>query len=74
MSDPDTPSFDTMFQPADATEQTPNNSRDFDYGYNAEAPLPAGRADDFSATGTTELLYTFFRYTVKNDHVLWKYA
>lgn len=50
MSDPDTPSFDTMFQPADATEQTPNNSRDFDYGYNAEAPLPAGRADDFSAT------------------------
>lgn len=49
LSDPDTPSFDTMFQPAESPGQMPTNTRDYGYGYNAESPMPMGRADDFSS-------------------------
>lgn len=47
LSDPDTPSFDAMFQPAGTSDQTPASTRDHGYGYN-EAPEPMGKADDFS--------------------------
>lgn len=49
MSDPDTASFDTNFKPADSSDQTPANTRDNEYGYNAESPVPMGRGDDFTA-------------------------
>ncbi|XP_034392996.1 OCIA domain-containing protein 1-like [Cyclopterus lumpus] len=52
MSDPDAPSFDTMFQPAEDSEQTPANTRDHEYGYNAESPM--GREDDFAALDDLE--------------------
>ncbi|XP_030274336.1 OCIA domain-containing protein 1 [Sparus aurata] len=40
MSDPDAPSFDPMFQPAEAPGQR---------GYNTEPPMQMGRSDDFRA-------------------------
>ncbi|XP_008274201.1 OCIA domain-containing protein 1 [Stegastes partitus] len=49
LSDPDTPSFETMFQPAEAPSNTSTQSRDYGYGYNPEPPAQMGRADDFSA-------------------------
>ncbi|XP_029292182.1 OCIA domain-containing protein 1 [Cottoperca gobio] len=52
LSDPDAPSFDTMFQPADASSQMPTNTRD--YEYNSESPVPMGKVDDFSAPATTD--------------------
>lgn len=54
MSDPDAPSFETMFQPAEAPGQMPAQARYNEYGYNQEAPTQMGRADDFSGPGTTE--------------------
>ncbi|XP_071388181.1 OCIA domain-containing protein 1 [Centroberyx affinis] len=48
LSDPNTQSFDPMFQPAESTSQMPNNTRDFDYGYSAESPQQTGRGDDFN--------------------------
>ncbi|XP_037328130.2 OCIA domain-containing protein 1-like [Pungitius pungitius] len=45
MSDPDTASFDTMFQQADAPVHATPNNRDDGYGFNA----PMGKADDFAA-------------------------
>lgn len=64
LSDPDTPSFDTMFQPAEAPGQTPTNTRDYEDSYNSEPSMPMGKADYFNDQGTTELLYTFFKYNV----------
>ncbi|KAK5866026.1 hypothetical protein PBY51_020247 [Eleginops maclovinus] len=49
MSDPDSQSFDTMFQAAEAPSQAPVVSG---YGYNSESPVPMGKADDFSAPGS----------------------
>ncbi|XP_040042581.2 OCIA domain-containing protein 1 [Gasterosteus aculeatus] len=47
MSDPDAPSFDTMFQQADAPVHATPDSRTDEYGYNASMPM--GKADDFAA-------------------------
>lgn len=52
MSDPDAPSFDTMFQQADAPVHATPDSRTDEYGYNASMPM--GKADDFAAPGTTD--------------------
>uniref|UniRef100_A0A1A8QQ58 OCIA domain-containing protein 1 n=1 Tax=Nothobranchius pienaari TaxID=704102 RepID=A0A1A8QQ58_9TELE len=46
LNDPNTSSFDAMFQPTEAPN-TP--SLDGDYGFNPDEPVRAGRADDFSA-------------------------
>ncbi|XP_059194684.1 OCIA domain-containing protein 1-like isoform X2 [Centropristis striata] len=48
MSDPDTKSFDTMFQPAEVHSQA-SVKRDFEYGYNPEPPLSVGKEDYYSA-------------------------
>ncbi|XP_032391110.1 OCIA domain-containing protein 1 [Etheostoma spectabile] len=48
LSDPDSPTFDTMFQAAEAPGQTPTNTREQGFGYNSESPVPMGKADDFS--------------------------
>lgn len=45
LDDPDTPSFETMFQPAEAPSQK---------SYMTESPVQMGKSDDFSAPGTTE--------------------
>lgn len=49
LSDPDTQSFDTMFQPAESQSQTPAQNRDYGYGYSSEPQMQTGRDDDFSA-------------------------
>lgn len=46
MSDPDAPSFEPMFQPAESSSQISHQRRD--YGYNDEPPLQQGRADDIN--------------------------
>ncbi|XP_056265250.1 OCIA domain-containing protein 1-like [Pseudoliparis swirei] len=51
MDDPDTPSFDTMFQPVEDTKQMPANTRNNEYEYNAESPM--GR-DDFATLDDLE--------------------
>ncbi|XP_029906532.1 OCIA domain-containing protein 1 [Myripristis murdjan] len=48
LSDPDTMSFDPMFQPAESQSQVPAQTRDYDYGYRQEPSLPTSRADDFN--------------------------
>ncbi|KAM7394164.1 hypothetical protein PAMP_020981 [Pampus punctatissimus] len=48
MSDPDTQSFDTMFQPAEDPGQMPAQTRDYGYGYNPEPPVQMKQTDDFS--------------------------
>lgn len=53
LSDPDTLSFDTMFQPAEAPSQMSTN-REYGYGYSSEPSLQMDRPDDFSAPGTTD--------------------
>ncbi|XP_049900401.1 OCIA domain-containing protein 1-like [Epinephelus moara] len=47
MSDPDTPSFEAMFQPAEAPGQMPTNTKD--YGYSSDSLMPIGKTDDYSA-------------------------
>ncbi|XP_054460775.1 OCIA domain-containing protein 1-like isoform X2 [Anoplopoma fimbria] len=49
MSDPDNPTFDTMFQHAEAPKELTPNTRDNGYGFNAESPVSMGKADDFAA-------------------------
>lgn len=51
LSDPDTQSFGTMFQPTEAPSNTSANNKDntYGYGYSPEPPVQTGRADDFSA-------------------------
>lgn len=49
LSDPDTQSFDTMFQPAEAPNNMSTQSRAYGFGYNPEPPAQTGRAEDFSA-------------------------
>ncbi|XP_033986200.1 OCIA domain-containing protein 1-like [Trematomus bernacchii] len=49
MSDPDTQSFDTMFQAAEAPSHAPVTQS---YDYNSESPVPMGKEDDFSAPGS----------------------
>lgn len=48
LSGPDTQSFDTVFQSAEAPSQMPTHSRDYGYGYNPEPPMQMERPDDFS--------------------------
>ncbi|KAM3864760.1 OCIA domain-containing protein 1 [Diretmus argenteus] len=47
MSDPDSQSFDPMFQQAESPSQMPIHTRD--YEYNAEPPQQTSRGDDFSS-------------------------
>ncbi|XP_067434949.1 OCIA domain-containing protein 1-like [Thunnus thynnus] len=49
MSDPNSLSFDPMFQPAESPGQTPTQTRDYGYGYNPEPPAQMKKPDDFSA-------------------------
>lgn len=49
MSDPNTQSFDTMFQPSEAPEQMPTQTRDHGYGFNQEPPAQIKKIDDFSS-------------------------
>lgn len=49
MSDPDTQSFDTMFQAAEAPSHAPVAQG---YDYNSESPVLMSKADDFSAPGS----------------------
>lgn len=50
MSDPDTQSFGTMFQPAEVPSNMSANNKDSGYGYsyNQEPPVQTGRTDDFN--------------------------
>lgn len=48
LSDPSSQSFDPMFQSEESQSQMPTDSREYDYDYRAEAPLPTSRADDFN--------------------------
>ncbi|XP_061627418.1 OCIA domain-containing protein 1-like [Phyllopteryx taeniolatus] len=43
LSDPTSPSYDTMFQPA----EMPDSSAEHGYGFNPEAPVSTRRADNF---------------------------
>lgn len=65
MSDPNTQSFDPGFHPTEAPSQLPNNTRDYEYGFSPEPPMQTGRADDFSAPGTTESHYINFSNTAQ---------
>ncbi|XP_069553456.1 OCIA domain-containing protein 1 [Brachyistius frenatus] len=49
MTDPDTQSFETMFQAAEALSQMPPPTRNNGFGYNQESPVQMGKTDDFSA-------------------------
>ncbi|KAK5899472.1 hypothetical protein CesoFtcFv8_008952 [Champsocephalus esox] len=49
MSDPDTQSFDTMFQAAEAPSHAPVAQG---YDYNSESPVLMDKADDFSTPGS----------------------
>ncbi|XP_034059264.1 OCIA domain-containing protein 1-like [Gymnodraco acuticeps] len=49
MSDPDTQSFDTMFQATEAPSHAPVAQG---YDYNSESPVLMDKADDFSAPGS----------------------
>ncbi|KAM4751455.1 OCIA domain-containing protein 1 isoform 1-T1 [Anableps anableps] len=49
LSDPNSPSFDSMFQPPDAPGTASSQTRDHGYGFNSDPSLQMGRADDFSA-------------------------
>lgn len=49
MSDPNAPSFDSMFQPTDGQGHSSTYSKDHGYGYNQESPVQMGKADDFSS-------------------------
>jgi len=46
LSDPNAPSFDPMFQPAESSSQTSPQRRD--YGYSDEPPLQPGRANNIN--------------------------
>lgn len=54
MSDPNTQSFDTMFQPSEAPEQMSTQTRDHGYGFNQEPPAQIKKIDDFSSPGITQ--------------------
>ncbi|XP_053185905.1 OCIA domain-containing protein 1-like [Scomber japonicus] len=49
MSDPNTQSFDTMFQAAEAPVQATVQTREHGFGYNPEVPAQMKKTDDFSA-------------------------
>lgn len=49
LSDPDTQSFATMFQPAEAPINMSPHNKDHGYGYHPEPPAQMGRAGDFNA-------------------------
>lgn len=52
LSDPDTQSFEPMFQPPEASSQ---------YSYFTESAVPTGRSDDFGAPGKYKgLIEVFF--------------
>jgi len=53
LSDPNTPSFDTMFQPAEARSM-PVQTKDHGYGYSPEPPAQTRRADDSPVQSYTE--------------------
>lgn len=52
LSDPNSPSFDTMFEPADAPS---GQSTDRGYGFNTDPPVQIGREDDFSTPARSYL-------------------
>lgn len=53
LSDTDTQSFDTMFQPAEASSQVSTHTK-ARQGYSPDSPMQMDRSDDFSAPGTAD--------------------
>ncbi|CAN9510465.1 unnamed protein product [Ophioblennius macclurei] len=49
LSDPDTQSFDSMFQPDDKQSSMSGHSKDFGYSSSPDPSAQMGKADDFSA-------------------------
>ncbi|XP_040891415.1 OCIA domain-containing protein 1-like isoform X2 [Toxotes jaculatrix] len=49
LSDSDAQSSDPMFQPTETPSQMPSYTRDYEYGFRPEPPMPVDRADDFNA-------------------------
>ncbi|XP_007551715.1 OCIA domain-containing protein 1 [Poecilia formosa] len=49
LSDPNSPSFDSMFQPPDAPGAASSQTKDHEYGFSSDPPGQMDRADDFSA-------------------------
>lgn len=52
LSDPDRPSFDSMFHPPDAPGAASSQTKDHGYGFSSDPPGQVDRADDFRAPGT----------------------
>uniref|UniRef100_A0A4W6FWE3 OCIA domain-containing protein 1 n=1 Tax=Lates calcarifer TaxID=8187 RepID=A0A4W6FWE3_LATCA len=52
LSDPDTQSFDPMFQAAEAPSQMPSHSRDYDYGFRPDPPMD--RQNNFSTPASVQ--------------------
>ncbi|XP_026216421.1 OCIA domain-containing protein 1-like [Anabas testudineus] len=48
LSDTDTQSYDTMFQPAEAPSKVSTLTKDYGYGYSPNPPMQMDRQDDFS--------------------------
>uniref|UniRef100_A0A3P9PC03 OCIA domain-containing protein 1 n=1 Tax=Poecilia reticulata TaxID=8081 RepID=A0A3P9PC03_POERE len=49
LSDPNSPSFDSMFQPPDAPSAASSQTKDHGYEFSSDPPGQMDRADDFSA-------------------------
>uniref|UniRef100_A0A3Q0QX42 OCIA domain-containing protein 1 n=1 Tax=Amphilophus citrinellus TaxID=61819 RepID=A0A3Q0QX42_AMPCI len=49
LTDPDTQSFEPIFQPAESPTHMSTYSKDYGYGYSPEPPAQMDRGDDFSA-------------------------
>lgn len=49
LGDPDSQSFEPIFQPAEASSHT--YSKDYGYGYSPDPPAQMDRGDDFTAPG-----------------------
>ncbi|XP_032417748.1 OCIA domain-containing protein 1 [Xiphophorus hellerii] len=49
LSDPNSPSFDSMFQPPDAPGAASSQTKDHGYGFSSDPPGQMDKADDFSA-------------------------
>lgn len=49
LSDPDSQSYGTMFQPG----ETPSSTTELGYGFNPEAPAASRTSDDFNVPGNT---------------------
>ncbi|XP_015247735.1 PREDICTED: OCIA domain-containing protein 1 isoform X1 [Cyprinodon variegatus] len=53
LSDPNNPSFDTMFQPAESPGAASSQTRD--QGFSPDSPVQMGRADDYSSPAKSYL-------------------